>query len=222
MVIASTNNKSLMKIVGLILAMFALAGCQKDKASVTMSSSFMGVRGASGVQNQAAMSLSTPGVVYSDVTNQNAFQQAVAGLLSTDTPEESVGFVSCRAENNTGVFIGGRVGVNGGVLNSTSWGSVGVDPNSLLLITVYHSNAGAAGLPKLPFNRATGYISGQSAIIEFSDAYGSIKMQGTFNAQRFQGTISFDNGIRYDGARPGAAGTLGYFDIGTCEFFRCN
>jgi hypothetical protein len=218
----NVNKSDLIKKGLLAIASLALISCAQDKGGVAMASSYQGARGQNAGLSSAANSIPTTGVFYTDAANQNAYQAAVGGLVSTDLPESSLGYVSARWENGTGVAFGGRiVPANGGVFSTNNWGQQTVASSSQILIIVKHANEAQVGQPRLYFNRASGVVSQTSATIQFSDDYGSVTLQGNFVSTRFQGSISFDNAVKYDGTRPGAAGTLGAFDIATCDLFKC-
>jgi hypothetical protein len=219
----NVNKSDLIKKGLLALASLALISCAQDKGAVSMSSSYQGARGQNAGLNSAGANIPTTGVIYTDAANQNAYQAAVAGLVSTDLPESSLDYVSAQWENGTGVAFGGRVTLaNGGAIGtSAGWGQQTISSSSQILIVVQHANQATVGQPRLYFKRASGVVSGTAATIQFSDDYGLVTLQGTFVSNRFRGTISFDNAVKYDGTRPGAAGTLGAFDIAACDFFKC-
>jgi hypothetical protein len=222
---AQTYIQSAMKIVGLVLLMASVTACQKDKGSLRLETrSGTAGRGATGGMAGQSSGITLKGIIYSDAAYQEQFQDNVRGLLSTDIPDDYVGYVSCRAEHNTGVFFGGRVRLTSGNIRNMTGGESQIDPNSELLIAVYDYFPNAGKLPPIPplyFKKATGRVSGNRAYIRFEDAYGYIEMEGYFDANRFRGAIAYDNHVKHDGSRPGAAGVLGDFDIGTCDFFRC-
>lgn len=219
------NKTDLIAKALLALSAIGLMGCQPEQASILMSSSALvtGSRSANSVMNSAVKSLPLIGVVYADASQQAAFQNTVAGLVSTDIPESSLGTVSAQLSDGTGVMLAGKVMLADGRSLSQlgGWTQVSIASNSMLRVDVAHSLESRVGRPTLPFTRATGYIQGTSVYLRFTDDLGYVQMNGQIVNQRFQGSFEFVNYVRYDGSRPGAAGTVGMFDVPACEFFRC-
>jgi len=77
--------------------------------------------------------------------------------------------------------------------------------------------------PAFTFQKARGQLVGNQAQITFYDSYGEITLNGFLNSagSTFDGSISYDNNVNFDGSTPGAAGTLGSFSIPVCSFFSC-
>lgn len=214
----------LKKFFAFTFAALALAGCQKNEESTPLASRAFGPRGSIGSM-YGVNSGSLTGRVYSDPNYQQEFQDAVTGFLSTDVNPQYVGLVSAAGQNNSGVFIAGRVVLSSGSLRSFSGAYADVNPNSSFTIQVrdYSSQyPNAPALPPFTFSRAQGMIQGNQAQITFGDNYGSVTLTGVINQNTFDGEITFDNSVTFDGSRPGAAGTLGNFSIPTCSFFSCN
>ena len=173
------------------------------------------------------------GRVYGD--SQEGFMDYVRGLVSATIPEDYLGsYVSAGldGDNRTGVFFGGQVALTNGSVASGGLGSgtrQSVHSRSRLLITVYDNMVGrkdesgeTIGAVPIYMENASGFVQGNQATITFSDDYGTIQMDGTFDGQYFTGEMSYDNNVMYDGSSPGAAGVGGYFRVPTCQFFVCN
>lgn len=223
-----TNTKALL---GLMLLGLVLMGCQpkQESASVAVQGRTARSGSTTGGLNSSTSGISTlNGYVYADESYQDGFQDAVTGFLDASVPSEYVGFVSAMGRNNTGVFFGGRVALANGALRGATNGQVAVQTGSRILITVYDEFTGTRDqsgqtIPPIPvyLPNASGYVTGNNAYLRFADDYGWVEMQGQFDASYFRGTITWDNQRRYDG-QMGSAGTLGSFEVPTCEFFQCN
>lgn len=220
------------KSLALTGALVALAGCQKNDGSTQVSSriSAYGPRAASSAGYSVA-GTSLAGRVYFDASGQQGFEEAVKDFLSTDVLWNYVGYVSATGQYNTGVYFGGQVAPVTGSLRTLSGGTVAIASNSRLVIQVIDSWPQAPNTPVLPpfiFNRADGYISGNTAQITFSDNYGSITFSGYINTStnRFEGnsydSVRFDNTENINPSDSPHAGNLGGFSIPLCSFFVCN
>lgn len=207
----------------LIFSCLALAACQNNSGSTPVASRAAGPRITANSANTAAAS-TLVGQVYSNATYQSQFQDAATGFLSTDVNPLYVGTISDTGQNNSGVYFSGKVSLAGMNLSGYT-GSATISGTSTFTIQVrdYVSQyPSTSWIPPFTFYTAQGTLNGSQAQIVFSDSYGSVTLSGTVSQTTFQGTISYDNGILYDGTRPGAAGTLGNFTIPICSFFVCN
>lgn len=163
------------------------------------------------------------GVVWGD--DQDRYQYAVQGLVSAQMDENTLGFVSAQASGGTGVYLGGRVMLNGNPNTGAS-----VAQNSYVVVGVYDNLVGqtdpGTGQVVTPIqiilNRASGQVSGSNATIQFSDDVGNITLNGTINGQTFSGTLSYANRRNVNGGPGAAAYPMGYFQVPTCQFFACN
>lgn len=221
-------NTHAKRIVGLMVLALSLTACQqkKESASVAVQGRYTRAADYNGGTSGGITSLN--GYIYADESHQQGFQEAVTGFLDASVPSEYVGYVSAMGRDNTGVYFGGRVQLASGALRGAVSGRVNVQTTSRLLITVFDEFSGQRDqsgqeIPPVPvfFPSAQGYVTGNSAVIRFQDDYGWVEMQGQFDNSYFRGTIAWDNQRRYDGAQ-GSAGTLGSFEVPTCEFFQCN
>ncbi len=216
------TRHSLKRVLGLVFSTLLLAACQNNNNSKSASIlggprfSTSGVTGVSG---------SLTGQIYiTDASQQTGFQQAVQGFLSTDVPTEYVGTVS---GNGSGIRFGGRVSVTNGSIRTYDGTNAVIHSSSTMTIQVIDQAAQSRQTPPLPavqFRQAQGQLMGNQAQITFGDAHGSITFAGVLNttANTFEGYVSYDNNIRWDGSSPGSAGSLGNFSVPLCSFFVCH
>lgn len=221
-------TKLVRQITVTAFAIAILGGCSKQDGATPITTGRDGRISTPGGSAVSSAGIQLNGWVISS-GNQDLFQEAVGGLVDATMPADYLGFVSADAKGGTGLFLGGRVELQSGALNPNSTARVNVRADSKLLLAVYDEFTGradASGTVVKPisigFSRAEGYVSGNQVSLKFIDPqYGFVVMQGSFSGSLFRGSISYDNAVRYDGSRPGAAGTLGDFEVPTCQFFRC-
>ena len=221
------------KVFALVAVVALLTGCQPKKESTTIDTRGNGVRGHNANLMGNANDIQLRGVIGRDSYEQEEFQKAVEGLLSTDLPisdydpytpngtnnNKYIGFVSAAGQGS-GVQFGGRVTLQGG---SIRFASGPVNQQSIIKIQVYDQFSGSSSsspLPAVILSNAQGMVQGNSASITFSDQYGSVRLEGQFDQHFFTGHVSYDNRVRAGGGTP-AAGNLGGFKIPTCQFFIC-
>lgn len=214
---------SLKNVVALMLATLSLVACGKEQGATPI----MG-RSGQAISVAAAAGISLNGWVIVETSQQDAFQDAVSGLIEAAMAPEYLGFVSGRASGGTGVFLGGKIELQTGILNTSTNPQTNIRTDSKLLLAVYDEFSGrpdSTGKVVEPISRyltqSSGYVQGNRAYLKFTDALGSIEIDGTFDANTFEGTMSYDNVKRYDGQGAGAAGNLGWVQVPTCQFFRC-
>jgi len=216
---------SLKNVVALLLATLSLAGCSKEEGATPIVG-----RNGQAISAAAAGGITTlNGWVIVDASQQDLFQDAVTGFVEAFMPAEYLGFVSGRASGGTGFFVGGKVELQTGILSATATNpQTNVRTDSKLLVAIYDEFTGrpdASGKNVEPIARylsqASGYVQGNRAYLKFTDSLGSIEIDGTFDANTFEGTVSYDNIRRHDGQGEGAAGNLGWVQVPTCQFFRC-
>jgi hypothetical protein len=216
---------TLQKAALLMISVVALVGCQEaNKGSVPVDSRVGYPRTTGGYPTNASQSgLQLNGVVYTDSTYQNEFNEAVRDFMEASVDDRSyVGYVSASSSNDTGVYIGGRVALQGGQ-SISSGGQGNIDPRSQLVVGVFDAWPDLGKVPSLPqpyFTQAQGVIQGNQAQIRFSDDNGWVEMVGTFDANTFSGTFSYDVQRTATG-QTGHAGQMGQFEIPTCKFFVC-
>jgi hypothetical protein len=213
-------------VVALFLATVSLAACGKKEEGATP---IVGRNGQAISAAAAGGITSLNGWVRVEASEQDSFQDALTGLIEAVLPPEYLGFVSGRATGGTGLFLGGKVELQTGILSATASNpQTNVRTDSKLLIAIYDEFTGrpdASGKNVEPIARylsqASGYVQGNRAYLKFTDSLGSIEIDGTFDANTFAGTMTYDNIRRYDGQGQGAAGNLGWVEVPTCQFFRC-
>ncbi|HRK07240.1 MAG TPA: hypothetical protein PLZ57_05685 [Pseudobdellovibrionaceae bacterium] len=203
-----------------------LGACSKQDSAtpVTVGRDTRGI-GPAGQPTAAGITLN--GQVIADAQDQDSFQDAVTGMLEATMSPDAIGYVSATGANNTGVYIGGRVELSSGTLQTASSQRITVRNDSRLLVAVYDEYSSqnidgkVVGPVTILLQNASGEVAGNQAILRFQDQHGYIEMHGTFNNSVFEGSFSYDNARRFDGSTPGAAGTVGWFRVPTCQFFRC-
>ncbi|MBN8541394.1 MAG: hypothetical protein J0L82_13460 [Deltaproteobacteria bacterium] len=223
---ASPNRpmSSIKNVVALLLATLSLAACSKEEGSTPI----MG-RNGQAINIAAAAGISLNGWVIVDASQQDLFQDAVTGFVEAAMPAEYLGYVSGRATGGTGFFVGGKVELQTGILSATASNpQTNVRLDSKLLVGIYDEFTGrpdASGKVVEPISRyltqSSGYVQGNRAILKFTDSLGSIEIDGTFDSNTFEGTVTYDNLRRHDGQGEGAAGNIGWIQVPTCQFFRC-
>lgn len=221
-------------MVALALSMLSLTACQKNDGETAIGRDRTA---ANNIWAQGAGITLNGNVTSSDA--QDLFREAVLDLVEPLCAEISgcnrdtwVGYVSPQA-NGTGVFLGGRVEMQSGVLNPNSSTVMSIRTDSKLYAVIYDEFSGrpdASGqvVPYVSraFTSATGQVQGNRATLCFADKYGIVQMEGTFNGQNFYGVFHYDTGIKncsQVNQQPigGHAGDLGQFHVPTCQFFRC-
>lgn len=169
-------------------------------------------------------------VVQFSNQSQQQFQAGVAGLISNlaepdGTQALALGTVSGRSGDTTGVRFWGSVarGANGQITD----GALRI---SIVDNYVGQTNSAGEAITEIPiyiasgvegFAGVSGQMNGNSARVTFSDSYGSITLDGQVSGQWFVGNMYYANSFLWNGQRPGAQGTLGYFAVPVCGFFAC-
>ncbi len=146
----------------------------------------------------------------------------------------SLGTVSGRSNDSTGIRFYGSVGLSG-AFNVNGQNNLTVQSSgSELRIAVVDNyvgmkNAEGETIKEVPiyiasqvegFVSVTGVIQGSQALITYEDSFGKIQLQGTFNSNWFTGSVSFANNSAINGGA-GQQGQLGVFRVETCGFFKC-
>ena len=152
--------------------------------------------------------------------------------------EKSIGNISCSPSNTGGVLFRMKVTLNApfdptGEKNENLTLQIG---SSTLEVIIHDSLKEYEPISAI-FNGLNGEVNGNSANLTF-DYPGTeittkkgnkfhsgrklLKLEGTFDAQIFSGTIYFENDKYWDGRTPGAKGALGSFKIATCAVFTFN
>jgi hypothetical protein len=201
----------------------ALSGCQKASDTTRIGSA--GPRAGGVTPTSIPSNLVLNGIVTADPSYQSAFQQAVYDFMEAQIDPNYVGYVSSQGADQTGVFVAGRVELANGqpLMVNQNMGKVDILPTSQLLVAVYDKFADQKDLPPLPvtyLRQASGYIQGNQVFIEFSDNYGSVTLQGTFDSSRATLQFSYNTKRTFDD-KVGYRGVMGDLHIPTCQFFRC-
>ena len=217
------------RVIGLMMLTLSISmiGCQKapDQARVTATGARSG--GLPPGSTTTASGIQLNGIVTTDPQYQSAFQQAVKDFLEAQIDPDYVGTVSCQGANQTGVLVGGKIELANGqalpVNSGQSIGKIDILPTSELLVVVYdkfqdQQNLGA--IPPTYLKTATGYVQGNQVFITFSDNYGTITLQGTYDRNNAVLQFQYDTRVTFDGQR-GYRGVMGDLHIPTCQFFRC-
>lgn len=167
------------------------------------------------------------GVVWRAASAQAIFQDNINGYVDAAAKNPHVGYVSSTASGNTGFYFVARIELQSGVLNTTNTPRVDVRTNSQLVTVIYDEftdrpDESGQVVPAIRrgFDNVSGYVQGNRAYLKFTDAYGSITLDGTFNGTTYVGTFVYDNTHSATDGVP-AAGTIGQFQVPTCQFFRC-
>lgn len=210
------------------MAAFVLSACQKNNDTAPISVARDGGGTGAIAQGQHA-GLQLNAAIYTDSSNQQGFQEAIAGFADAIVPENYIGFVGARGEGNTGAFLGGRVALTGGSLGSNSQTQVNITSNSVLQIVIYDEFVGktddqGAVIPPIArfFQNSSGYVRGNYVYLKFADEFGFVEMEGQFDATHFYGEISYDNQRTETPNGTPAAGIMGNFSVEKCQFFVCN
>lgn len=170
------------------------------------------------------------GWVVTSPTYQTDFQDLVNGFVDAVLPPNYLGYVAADASGGTGVYIGGKVELQTGVLNTASTARMNIRTDSKIVVVIYDEYTGrtdASGKKVPPVQRyyyqASGYVQGNQVYLKFvHPKFGSVLLEGSFDGTTVTGDFSYDNSVRYDGSTTGtSAGTIGSFQVPTCQFFRC-
>lgn len=212
--------------IGSLIMILTFTACQDNKGATPITGRAPQIAG--GVVAPTGRTVTLNGWVVSQESYQQAFQDTVSGFVEAELAPEYLGFVSATGQGGTGFFIGGDVPLQTGILNTTNNPQVNIQSGSYLLVGIYDEFANrpdATGKVVGPYGRefkaASGYVQGNRAYIKFTNQFGMVEMNGTFDAQVFQGSFHYENLMRWDKSTPGAAGDIGTFQVPTCQFFRC-
>lgn len=144
---------------------------------------------------------------------QAQFDENVKILLSAppgSKPEE-VGSVDLQQ----GIQIAGKVGLNHSNGTAISTGS----PALKLLIADSYTRSGQAEPFSITLSTVSGGASNGVVNLVFSDNYGTITINGTYDASNIRAKVTFAN--TQGSYLNRTSGTLGDFVIQTCAFFIC-
>lgn len=218
---------TLKRFAALLMVAVTIAGCQKAPESTPIRGGGTAPRanGEAGNTTVTQNGIVVNGFVWSD--DERFFNEMLKEFMAGSLDPQYVGWVSATAQNNTGVFIGGRVSLaNGAGIQATNNGqSMQLNPASELFVLVvdYVPNQTPEPLPPTYFKKldaSQSYVSGNNAKLLFYDEFGFVEMTGQFTGQYFEGNFYFDTQRKWNGEQ-GGAGNLGRFKVPTCQFFKC-
>ena len=154
------------------------------------------------------------------------------------TSDKSIGTISCSPSNTGGILFRMKVVLNApfdpsGQNNDNLTMQIG---SSTFEIVIHDSLTEHQPISAI-FEGLSGEVNGNTATLTFDYAGKEIttksgkkfhsgrkqlKLEGTFDAKIFSGTVYFENEKYWDGRTPGARGTLGQFKVSTCSVFTSN
>lgn len=203
-----------MKKLTILIALVLLGACTPKKQSVRANTSGTATIGGLQLGANCAGQQSQGGVVYDNSAQSFYFENRVKEMLSSWLQPADVGTIISQ-----GVKISGTVKLdsNGNVLGAQSTVKVLVedsfyfaDPSKPILITYTQT----------PTSTITGQFSANGVgTLTIKDEYGQMKFDGSVDAQKFSGTVTFQNTRSVTGGAP-ASGTLGQFFIYNCGFLQ--
>lgn len=219
------KNKTLLKVFLAIFMASFMSACGGKKGmgrtSIRSASGSGGISTA-GFNQKCANGQSAVGAVFdSGVMSGGTFRDRVLALVSATMDPSSFGDISGQYGASTGIDMRLRLLVNGS-------GQVDASQSQVQLV-IYDSFVGQT-------NNATGSVINPYPItltgsavgsvnqatrqfqVTFSDQYGSIRLNGTWNDTQATGVVDFQNTQHYSGGAP-ASGTLGSFVFPTCALF---
>ena len=206
------------RFFGLIILAVAVAGCQKAPDSTRI--------GSAGTmtpdQAVAATGVQINGVVTNLDVSASDFTEGAKDFMEWIISRDYVGDVS-RTGGDSGFFVGGRLEMANGQPLSTFNGRSDIAQNSKLLVAVYDKIPNQQNLSPLParvFTRASGTIAGNNIYVTFSDDYGTVTLDGSYDDNVAVMKLTYDNSRNYQGHQ-GHAGKLGVLKVPKCQFFRC-
>lgn len=209
-----------MKKLIILTALVLLGACQPKKQPVKANTSAATIGGMQLGANCAATATQVqPGSIFDNSTQSFGFEQRVKDLLSAYLQPSEVGSVSAY-QSSPGVWFSGAVKLD------ASGNVVAQNSNVMIEVKDSYYNMNPQNPIQMKFSQASGAtISGQfntstgvgSLILK--DNYGQIKFDGTISAEKFSGTVSFQNSQTVTGGAP-ASGTLGQFWVNTCGFLQ--
>ena len=152
--------------------------------------------------------------------------------IGSDIKKKGVGDISCAPRNSGGILIKMNVLLNGQFNPNGQNNNLVMQPSSTFEFTLYDSKAIQQKLKPISakFEGLSGEVNGNQADLSFTYNGGgengtkNVRLKGTFDADVFSGTISFDNEKLLLGpdqwTTPGRSGQLGNFKIATCSVFK--
>jgi hypothetical protein len=212
------------RIFGVMILVLAITGCQKPPDTARIGSNNDRTGGLPPGATSTPNGITLNGIVTADAAYQSQFEDEVKDFLEGSIDPTYVGTVSSQGANQTGVFVGGKIELaNGQPLTAAVNGNQPITTTSQLLITVFdkfQDQTNMAPIPSIYFKQASGYVSGNNVFMDFTDARGTVHLEGTFDASVVVLKFSFNTIVTWD-SQQGYRGTLGDLRIPKCAFFRC-
>ena len=157
--------------------------------------------------------------------DQNFLGFVSLGVDISDGPTKGITGISCNPSNAGGILIRMNIALNAAFDPNGNNSNLAMQPASKLEIVIYDDAVNRQNLEPLAatYNGLQGTVNGNQAELTFDrfhNKYGrqEVRLDGRFDANYFQGTISYSNEKDWRG-RSGASGTLGNFKIPTCPVF---
>ena len=165
------------------------------------------------------------GVSCNSKTNRD---QSFLDFLSDKSDSNGVGDINCEPDNTGGVYFNMQVTLNAPFDPRGNNNNLIMQPgSSSLKIGIYDTRAfNKTDQPIIiEFTGSSGDVNDDKANLSFiynkEGVHKKITMNGTFDANTFYGTMSFENSAHLSGGRP-ASGPFGKFSIPTCAVFTSN
>lgn len=224
------------RLTGILMTALLLGACAPkadDAASIKTrggnDSRARELRGSSGSGSVGGVKLN--GAVFSDASNQEDFATSVRGLMEMVIAEDQIGYVSSQPDDETGLYVGVKVALEGGARVKNGMANAYASSKSKLVIAVYDrfEDGDVPNLPAMEFKLTDGYVSGNQAVLEFQqiDRDGRkinnyIRLEGSINGQFFVARMHYDVQDMWDGSGEGHYGHFDYLNVPTCDIFACN
>lgn len=206
-----------MKKLTIIIALVLLGACTPKK---------QGVKANTSTATIAGMQLGTcpmnaqviPGSIFDNSAQSYNFDTRVKALLSSYLLPTDVGVVSPQQNSSVGFTGLVKLDASGNVVGTQSNVNIRIEDSLFQMgqsaaIELKFSQTGSATISG-NFNTSTG----QGTLL-LKDNDGQIQFTGTIDAQKFSGTVSFQNTKTVVGGAP-ASGPLGLFSVNNCGFFQ--
>ena len=147
------------------------------------------------------------------------------GIDISDGPTRGIVGINCAPSNAGGILIRMNVALNAAFDPNGNNSNLAMQPSSRLEIVAYDQSVDRQNLPPITatFNGLHGSVNGSQATLTFDRIHKTngrqeVTFDGNFNAQHYEGTVTFSNEKDWRG-RSGASGNLGKFKIPTCPVF---
>lgn len=166
----------------------------------------------------------TSGRVFSDSSIGGSFRQAWSDYFSATVADNYLGQLDGSSTSTTqGVnielklrVVNNQISLSESTLHFSVHDSyVGQKDQSGQIVPAIEINYSKATQGQLtPSGSGVGSFN-----LTFSDTGGTVTVQGQYNQQTAQGTVTFANSTYHDGSQSAKSGTLGQFSINSCGLF---